>query len=357
MPEPTVRARHVGYKADGMPLVRRLPNVQCLPGPEFLGARHIGYTPAVPLLAWAWECCDAVCPDSEEECYVQEECFTSGITPGISRRLVAYLTDVVTCHTARNKKVVLEYDEVNEWWYGEVMLRGGTLEITFNCGVGDDDDPGKFSLILSGCHSDNYLAGYVCADPLRVDFNNIEMPTCCDCPTVGFPSTDTVPTVNIHILGNCRKTVFARHVGYTAAGMPIVARERPCDWAVTDETEACLDMTCPIEAEIDTTGDCDCMDGIYPMDYASGQWINEQGFAGCLGATGSIAAECTDIGGGMLRMTVTITCGVTSGGSGFLDFPAEDLEDLDITVDVTVDNSTDPSECCAGVVPVRLYRP
>lgn len=370
MPDPTVFAEHVGYTAAGVPVVRRLYSVQCLDGlPTYLNAEQVAFTDlGVPRSAWAWECCDAFCTDAEElagTCRVRTDCQPTGIP----RRLMAYLTDVTTCFTARNKRTVLEYDAINGWWYGEIAMRGGTLEITFSCGPGP-----TFTISLGGCQANPTPGSQttVCTDPLRVDFNNIILDDCCDCQLEGSPNplsnnsnTDVPAEVNLTVVGDCRKTVFAEHVGYLDDGTPVVAIPVPCPWADADETQVCDDMRCGLYYSITNVSGCACMevaeDYLVYRDSAGGKWIDDSGSWGCSGGVKTVEATCSPTPGqpGMLRITVTIVCGASAGGSGFTDIPAEDLEDLDVTVRVNLTNSSDPpdGECCTGSVDVRLLRP
>ena len=371
MPDPTVRARPFTYTAAGMPIMRRVYSVACLDAvPEFLGARHITYTdPAgLPIKAWAWECCDAFCTDEEEAnetCRVRTDCQTGGLP----RRLMAYLTDVHSCFSARNKRTILEYqdsdpmDPLYETWYGEVELRGGTLEIIFNCESGP-----SYNLNIGGCQADASVGAVTvgCTDPLLVTFGPIQLDDCCDCHKEGTPNplardsdTDETAEINIVVVGDCRKTAFARAVTYLADGTPVVAIDKPCAWNAPDETQECGDMVCGILAGIDNVSGCECLemtDGTIWLNYRVGQWVDESGGWGCPGGVQTVTVTCTDLENGQLRIGVTIVCGVTAGGFGFTDIDPADLEDLDANVTVGIDNSSDPSECCSGTVTVRVYR-
>jgi hypothetical protein len=363
MPDPTIWGQLTGYTGAGKELYHELKGVLCLPGPEFVGAAAVGYTvPGLDLLAWAWECCDGICPDSEEDCYVEEDCFTGGI----SKRLAFRLVDFHTCFTARGKKGLLEWNGSD--WYGEVEMRGGTLGITFSCEAGADSDPAKFKLTFgrvpatpdSGCAGGSVSAGYTCADPLIVAFDQIAMPICCDCPeSPASPYTEETARVTIIVTGNCRNTVLGTLISYTPGGKELYGYPEPCDYRQPAETQDCGDMLCGIMAEVDTTGDCDCFNGVYPVNYLIGpnQWVNEAPGWSCLGGVASLAVVCTDLGNDNLRITVNVVCGVTAGGTGFADIPAGDLEDLEVIENVSIDNSADPSECCSGSVPFRIYRP
>ena len=371
MPDPTNLARHVGYTSAGIPIVRRLNSAQCLDAlPEFTGARHVGYTTSAdPIAAWAWECCDVFCTDAEESggtCHVETGCYTGGAVPGIARRVKVFLTDVDTCATARGKWAVLEYDGGLGYWVGSVELRGGTLNLIFQCNAGANDSPTKFDLLGSGCQTFALTAGYQCADPLAIDFGQALLDDCCDCqlegtanPLARTADTDVSAEVNFYLVGNCRKTVFARHVGYDDSGTPTVARANPCVWAEGEDTEACADMVCGVYFDITDVAGCACLEVTEDsLFYRTTQWVNDGAAWSCPGGVTTISVSCAAAPTpGQLRITADITCGVTAGGSGFADIDAADLEDLDVTIGVGIDNSSDPSECCSGSVNVRVYRP
>ena len=71
-----------------------------------------------------------------------------------------------------------------------------------------------------------------------MDFVQIPFNECCDCPAgVSGPTTDVTSVVNFIVVANCQDhpVRFVRHVGYTAAGIPIVAQSRDCagTWPTT----------------------------------------------------------------------------------------------------------------------------
>lgn len=365
MADPTVRAEHAAYTTGGDPIVRRIFDVQCLSSlPEFIGSQHVGFTAGgLPIGAWAWECCDAFCTDAEElagTCRVRTDCQPGGIP----RRLMAYLTEVNTCFTARNKRTILEYvddpgNPLDGTWYGEVELRGGTLEIVFTCIAGP-----TYTLSLGGCQAASPGATTIsCTDPLNVSFNNIFLDDCCDCHQEGTPNplarlsdTDEAAEINITVVGDCRKTIFAEHVGYLDDGTPVVAYANPCAWAAPDHTATCNDMKCGLLYDITPVSGCACMEMSQGnLDYRLGEWVDDGGDWGCSGGVKTVTVTCTDNGDGTLRIGVTIVCGVTAGGFGFTNIQAEDLEDIDVTISVGI--STTDSECCSGTVDVRIYRP
>jgi hypothetical protein len=373
----TIRAEHVGYTAGGTPIVRRLTDAQCLAtDPDPLGMEHVGYGTVddSPLAAWAWTCCDAVCTDEQElagTCYVEATCWPHGPGPGLPRQLEVYLFDVDTCWTARNKRATLFYSDVNGRWEGSVELRGGTLDLILTCNEGLDwDDPGKFSLAWSGCNTGGQTAGASCQDPLVINFPQVTLDDCCDCQLEGTSDprspagseTDVPAEVEFYVVGNCRKTFFAEHVGYLADGTPVVARSRACPWTQTEDGYTCANMRCGIFAELTPVGAGveACVAGDFLLSFDStlgtaGEWeaLNEP--AACGG--NFVRAWCEADAPGFVEIHVHISCGVTNDGFGSAVIAAIDLEDLDLEIDVELVDPSDPSPPCGtGTVRVRLFR-
>jgi hypothetical protein len=384
LPTKIERARHVGYTAGGTPLVRRLPNLACAP-PEPdqpLALRHVGYFGGIPLAAYAWECCDALCTDAEEEagdCYKQTDCWPYGPGPGITKRVAAYFFDVADCWSARRQNCVphfLEYDPGDGKWHGSIGLRGGTLDLTFEC-----LDAGTLRLTWSGCGD---AGGHVdvvpsCNDPLAAAFQISYPQSCCDCWQTADPDralhggTDTPPEVTVWVVANCRRVRFARHVGYTADRVPIVARENPCAWN-QDDCYQCANMQCPLVAEISAVdGACACMEGVYFLTHGDGHWVGSPRLpippGMCIAGT-LFQLNCTDLGTavppdldptwcrscGYVRLSLAIVCGVDNVFTfGDVVIPACDLENLDVTFDGSGTFVTDDT-CCAGRITVRVMR-
>lgn len=390
------RARHIGYTAAGLPVVRPLPDVACRDAPPGrLGAQHVRYgqTTGLPVYAWAWECCDIHCTDAEEEaglCYVEADCFPYGPGPGIQRWVRLYAVEVQNCLTVRNRYADLEYDSADGKWHGTMFgLRGGDLVLTWECIAIPPPPPPEppyppiFRLTWSGCDSGMMEIDASCLDPLVVAYPQATFPGCCDCATDGFPVTDVAPEISFWLVTNCYKQVVARHVGYTGdggagsatsssssrsalppapAGLPIVARNRVCQWNVSERVDGCANMTCPVVATITAGGPCACMNGDYGMSYSTGvdglgQWLND-GNLGCSGGVERLAMTCHDLESGMVELDFEILCGMTGIGSATVVIDPNDLEDLDVTFSIPFSDA-DPefAECCASdTISVRVMR-
>lgn len=413
-----VRARHFDYTPGGVPVFRRLPNARCADGSPggFIAARQVDYTPeGYPILAFAFECCDKICPDDTtglfcyegQSCYVEPDCWPVGEGPGILRVIDIFLTDVNNCATARNKETSLCYDNAEGAWLGSVSLRGGTLDLRLECQAGAPNSPNKFRLSWTGCDTGFLGAGADCLDPLVINFGQANFPGCCDCPITGSPSTDVVPEINFFAATNCKKVLYGRHVNYVwlpCAGecryqwlggswvpithtctpdncldcpplpddlspgstegqtraqpcrtrvYPVIAREKPdCMWKQGDPA-GCY-MECGVVATVTAEGPCACMSGTYDMSYANNEWFNFGGWPCSGGVSGTMTMTCTahnpnepeGPAQGFVRLCLNITCGATNTGTACLDIPEEDLEDLDVTFDVSM---ADPTVCtCAG---------
>lgn len=390
------RVRHVGYTADSIPIVRRMFDVECEPFGLDLAGRQVAYTAAgVPILAYAWVCCDLLCTAEEyedESCWVEADCWPFGPGPGIPKRLKLYAVEVDNCVSVRDKVITLTYfDDGNPpsarpWagpglplgpgWLGTMAVRDQTADFKFVCNEDEDPDSSeKFTLYWSDCEYGFQNAPFSCQDPLRVDFAQIPWNECCDCTLVGpypegTPKTDITSTVNFIVVGDCfdHPVRAVHHVGYTAEAVPIVTPSKVCGWDVAYQ-QWCEMMRCGIYAELTGEGDCSCIDATYPLDYtdAADAWNFFQSAGECLPV--EIGATCTnmppdeDHPDGFLRLSVSITCDEFNTGSGFTDIDFDELADLDVVVDVTMiwagsppDPDPEPA-CCEGVVHVRLIRP
>lgn len=356
------RARHVGYdpptSVSGAPrltpLVRELRSLTCLTQtPEFVGGRHIdwGTATGLPVAAVAWYCCSfSTCTDAEVEagdCYKLPVCWPLGAGPGITKRLALYAIDSSDCWSAQGKRIILEFNGTD--WVGSMDLRGGTLDFTFSCNPAmPPDSPAKFTLAWTGCDTGSVVAGNYCVEPLLVQFPSIGLPfgNCCDCRTSGAPPTTNAPVqVDFVVAGNCHKTTWARHVGYQSDGTPIVASELACDWD-PHVCYQCVNMRCPLVA---TISGCVTWNGTYDVNYASDKWIIS-------GIPAINTITCTDLGScGNVRLTLSIQCGF-GGGQASVDIPAEDLEDLDVTINITLTNPDGNPTCCSGTIQVNLMR-
>jgi hypothetical protein len=356
-----VRARHFGYTAALVPRVVRLPSAGCADAlPEFLAGRHsaFGALTGRAQVGFGWACCDVF--DNE---YVRADCFPYGPGPGITRRVTLAAFDVSACWSARPyRRVVLTYDDADGKWKGFIDLRGGRLNLAWECVPDPDPDPvlgprPTFRLSWSGCDTGSDEATPGCLDPLSVAYVQHEFPHCCDC-NQGDPGpvTDAPADLQFAVLANCRHVVFGRHVSY-AGGTPVVAKDRKCAWDQVDCYQ-CGNMTCPLVAELTGSGAPDCAVGqVVPLDFQGGGW------AGGFGTVFTVS--CANVPGGCagpnptphVRLTVNIVCGATNSGTAAVVIPAPDLEDLDVTIDVPMsDPFPNPGTCCRGVIRVRLMR-
>lgn len=292
-----------------------------------------------------------------ETCYVKADCFPYGPGPGISRTVVLYITPTNdNCDSARNKKLELEYSDDDGFWTGSIALRGGTLDFKFECDpdVEDPTAPGKFKLSWSGCSTGFLQGGAGCLDPLAIQFGMATIfDDCCDCntsPSEG-PITDLPPELSFFLVGNCRKVAWGRHVDYTPTGIPIVAKDRPCEFDKL-KPGPCA-MTCPLIATITGEGDCACMSGEYGLDYLLVGWQYQGGWPGCL-ASGQMDLSCSDEGAGSgteleaghIRLCLRVVCGTTNTGADCIVIPADELENLDVEFLISM---TDPeARPCTG---------
>lgn len=347
------RARHFGYDWAGRPIVRILPDVACADNiPEFLGTRHFSYgLSGLPFEAYAWECCDAICSQAEidsNDCYKLPLLWPLGPGPGITKRVVVYLSDVNSCFSSIGKKAVLTYSVVDDKWHGSVSLRGCTLTLTFSVNPGLPGDPGKFTLEYDGgtpSDQGSLSVGYFCSDPLTINFGQATLPLCCTCPASGTGTTDTPAEVAFYAVANCRHPRFGRH-SYYDNGIPVVVKSRNCLWDQVDPT-GCGIITCPLSAAITDVSGCACLEGTYTLDYLAGAWEYASGYP-CTGSPGQMTVSCTDAGVDsqgrkLVQLSVDIVCGAAAGGSGSKIILASEMEDLDETVQVTI---TRPSSSC-----------
>jgi len=157
-------------------------------------------------------------------------------------------------------------------------------------------------------------------------------------------------------VANCRAMYYARHIDYVMDGstpIPIVARDRSCRSA-----DVCTLPTCPLVAEVTGSGGCACMTDTFDLDYGAGTWEGLPGSA-CAGGPIQYHLEMTELtcdmrGFALLRLTVT--CGATNTGSASLVVSCEELDELDVTLPVTMTDPDEPPSCCEGQILVRLLR-
>ena len=303
--------------------------------------RHIGTAPSsgVPLLANGWTCCDGV-----KNTYVEQSCFPFGDPVGLQNRAIMYATNVQNCPSFGVARTFMDY-AAGAW---TATLLGLTMSLTCNPDEPDPTSPNKFLLTLGGCHypTATITGTLICLDPIWIDYNNIVLYDCCECPE---HSTDTAPTINISIRLNCRHVAWARYVGFTQYGVPVVAKEVMCVW---DDTPglSCNEIACELHAAITNVSGCECMVMSFLLCHnGTGQWNFPGAYVLCIApscdapSTGSLT--CVDNGDGTSTFTFTIHCGTVNNGSGFVIVNNEDIEALDITIRVTMTASGTP---CSG---------
>ncbi len=345
------RARHEGYDWAGRPIVRVLDDVQCADViPTNLGLRQFSYTPdGTPIEAYGWFCCDAFCYETEIDdlsCFKLPDLWPLGPGPGIMKRIAFYLFDVNSCLSAVGVQTILNYRSADQKWGGTVTLRGCTLDLLLSVNVGDPTDPGKFTLEYSGGGDSGTLTvGYFCSDPLIINFGQVTLQHCCACPGTGSGTTDNPAEVNFYAATNCRPPRFGRHSYYDWDGTPVVVNARTCLWDQVDP-DSCSIMTCPVNFYVANVADCSCLAGSYTGNYGTGTW-EALGVGDCANAA-KIDMTCTPAGVDsrgrtLVRLDITVECGVTTTGTASVTILATDLESLDVTVTISL---TAPSLTC-----------
>ena len=350
--------RPLSRARNGIPIIVKMPSAFCAdPGqqPEIMGMRHVGFSPlGAPVLSYGFTCCDAVPRDDDPEPYVEIPCH-GGI--GITRKAYAYLTNVSNCVSAIGKKAELIYDDPDLGgdgkWKGSVELRAGTLHLAFSC-VGS----GSYLLEWWGCEPEcddptkatgtgsvvcSFQTAAECDTPLVVNFGNITLDDCCDCV---LENTTVAAEINLYVVANCNRVVVCRHVDYnrgsTSTGVPIVAFERDCGYQVHTNA-GCSDVECGLFMTVTGEGDCDCLDCAIIFPYLAGTW---QVACGNCPEAADYTMSCHDNCDGTSTYTLNVVCGATNTGSGTVTIPKEDIEDLDITFNISL---VDPAAgSCTG---------
>lgn len=325
------RGRHIGYTSSGIPIIRELPSDICLPGPtdQPTAARHVRYTSSgMPIVINTLKCCGVYREDR-----VQEACWTPGITD-----MVALRTESFNCLSAKNKLTLLTYNVLTEIWEGSLALRGCTLTVEFSCDeTKAENDPDKFRLVFKNGMTTvaDLLAGFDCDVPLFIQFAQFITEECCDC--FGIAPGEIHPRIE----ANCFKTVWARHIDYTADGTPIVAQEN----CKEEEDDGPCSPTCDLTAII---AGCANLAGTWDLPYIGAtppaqEWEN----AGCgVGAVGTITMTCEDNGDGTVDLHVQVTCGANDTGGATITIPKEDLDTLDETFNVTMSGPSGDCGTC-----------
>lgn len=394
-----ILARHVGFSADGIPLVAEYVSPVCfgVPAPPIFGLRHFRFTTAgIPVLAYAMRYCTIYddCPKVDPSPWFPE---------GIQQTLRGYTYEHLNCRTARDKTFDLIYcnefgytgtgtgtcdwEACEDWdipgtgtcpiscniegqgkWIGSITLRGGTLDLEL-CMI-DPGDPFalpfpilptfqlKFRGCDHGCVTAGDAAGIDCIDPLVMRFEQVSLPRCCDC----HPDFTTEPAeISFRIVGNCYPITVGRHIDFTSSGIPIISVEN----IGGDIAQACCSPECGLVATItdntDGTGDnCTILEGTYDLIFGdgvagAGVWstaISGPGIltVGCgpiYGATGTGSGTGDNELSGYAYLSVNIQCGVTASGSGSAIILCSEMENLDETIEVEITGAaTTP---CTGV--------
>lgn len=302
--------------------------------------RHIDYANiGIPQVAAGITCCDAI-PLNYYEDYLWP-------FSGVGDPVVARVLNTHNCRSADGKPVYLyhvsgpNFQDHSGYWYGTKTLRGGVLQLRFmvvGSGTGGQPIP-TFEIMYSGCGSGTQTKFADCTQPLRIAYPDKEMGACCDCAL-----TSDSAAVQVSIEANCNPVVWARHVDYAPTGVPIVVQADDCGGA--GEIIGCQSMTCPLTASITNITGCDCLVGIYTLDYGlsfSNEWGNNI-IGGC-SSTAKLDVRCEDYFDPVthhhyLKLTARIVCGATNTGEGFVLIEPFELEDLDTTIIVPM---TDPS--------------
>jgi hypothetical protein len=357
---PVIVGRHNGFGSNsGKPVVVIMEPDECInPGTGFgsathPGSRHIGFGAGSgkPLLAVGWACCDSI-----SNSYVESTCWNVGIGPGITTLGYMYVYDLFSCLSANKQRCLMTYSAGT--WTGSISLKGGTVNFAVTC------DPGqaigsltKFKLVISGCDTTTVFAGYGCEDPLVINFGNINLPDCCDCPA---PDSAATAGINVIFVANCRKVAMARHISSTAGGIPIVAKERNCSWDISPSF-SCSEMQCVLHATITGSGGCACLNQTFKFKSTSpGHWdgtTSATPMADCSGGfAGQCALACTDNGNGTMTFTLGVTCGASNTGTATpVTVSSDTIDVLDITTTVTMGGIG--SECCnPGTFSIRIMR-
>lgn len=322
------------------PVVGIIPQELCIGDEGLFGARHIDGVPPPPnFITKDGEpvnpCCDAVRSGAYEE-----ECWPFG---GITYDWRMEAVNVENCLSANDQRWFLEWNGVDGWEGGTLGMRGGSLDFKISCISGAAfNSPAKFKLEYQGCASGEVVTGYQCLNPIVLNFGNIGgMEECCSCE-----NTDQPANINLFAYANCKPVVYGRHIDYRVKNeklLPIIAMTNDCG---RDHPGLGCELTCGITAEITSvTGTCDCLEGVYPMPYDSGQWEN-------------LSVPCTDPGilrliclvnvdeegkpDGTITLRANYSCGVVTTGQGEVVISAECLEDLDATIEMEISSPVTP---------------
>lgn len=361
----------IDFTAAGIPIVADLGMPFCLDGGldiEIPGVQQIAFTAdAIPITATAPHCCDSVDPCPRVE--------TDLVDGGIEITIRAHAIENQNCVQARNQVVELTYcgpssggsgdcaydacgaspntececPSENGKWSGDLELRGGTLHIEVCFSRETEFDPLIARLSLSGCGSACQDVEVECENPIIVHFDLISIPECCDCDE---DQTTETGAIDLTVYGNCHPVILVQHIDFAADGTPIMGADN-CEGGDVNQG-LCLPH-CGLVLAVTGAGDCACMDGEVDFPYVGTvEGASVWGEPTATGTCGPALYEMTcepnlDEGGtpdGTVTLTLSVTCGATGTGGDSLVVDAEDLEDLDVTFEVTM---TDPATgSCTG---------
>lgn len=355
----------------GMPIVREMPSQTCMDQGlvlDYYGLRHFTFTPDLtPILATALKCCDRIdgCPRVETDCI-------DGI--GIDPHVILHAFPVENCNSAHRRIVELTYCKTPGFgegdcevfdcadpppdpppgcttcdlegkgkWTGGLSLRGGTITFEMCC-FRDINDDLQFRLLWRGCDEGCVEVFPDCIDPLFVNFGNITIDNCCDCND----STES-GTINLFLTANCYPTVWGRHTHFEPNGIPVISRESTCAWS-GDPPVGCLPH-CGLVASITNVTDCSCLAGTYLLNYTStgsdAFWDADDLSTACaVSPMTTFRLRCTDNEDGTVTLELDIVCGTTNiSVSDPVVVAYEDMEDLDVTFNLEMQDSSAGSSC------------
>ena len=380
------KCRHVGYVLEGdnagLPTVTVLPEIVCLAdwppaNGDLYSGRQVNYgdLTGLPVIAVPITCCES--PGDEND--LVDDC----VEGGLSRTLVGYVYDADNCFSARYLVFYLEYsegfDEIDlegcgqcpegaGSWKGSIDLRGGSISVQVCCTVTESGT--VFHVHLYGCLTPplcyDIVEPFGCGNPITLSVPTFVLSDshgdCCDCE--GGQSAE----IFIVIKGNChRGALMGRHVGYDAGGLPLIAVNY-CQPGEVYYPEGCI-PTCDLVATV-TAIDfeaCFCTEGTYVLPYVGSlpgggnSWSLPNPFP-CLSSivmTFTCSPGSSGAGGyaGPLNLTLAIMCDVDGSGGGTILYEEDDLENLDVTFEITMTEPPPPPYgCCNGRIDVRITR-
>lgn len=349
-------ARHVRYSPRD-PGVARMVEDTCkgYGADTLVAARHAYYTAAdLPVVAQALACCNTLDlrPRVATGCYA----------PGITQTLYGFTQDAGNCPEADLQRIEFTWDGVSKWT-ASLGLSGGSLSFTLECSLDFLGLP-QFTLTWSGCDPVVGTGSVTCSplcsgpsgvtlEPLLLAFNLTGMVDCCGC---GFSVAGA--SFNLFIVGNCQPVIKARHVGYTAAGVPIVAQDDYCPW--TPYSHGCCYPRCGLSATVTSVSGCSCMVGSYVLSFNSpgppSGWSGGPPGPLILPCHFSIDLTCEESSDvrGCAKLTLSISCLSVDPP----DPPQSEVRYVNtlLPLDETFTIPMSSSNCCSGVVKVRVMR-